>query len=162
MIIPFDMGYVFRPDSNSVDDSQALEALLELMVLLNRRFLRRYGGTVPSLYRSGVRYGRTQEWLPLPMLLRYKVGDCKSLATARAAELREQGIPVMMVHRWLIRRDGGKDFHILLMVKDAGGVPKVFEDPSKVCGMGDDENAGSGPYFGRDPGGSFQNYYVAA
>ena len=126
------MGYVFRADSPSVEDSQALEALLECQVSLGLAFLRRYGNKVPPLY-SFATYARTNEWLPYPMIWRYKRADCKSLGPARAAELRLQGINVKMVHRWVKRRDGGKDFHILLMVNG-----KVFEDPSKICGMRDE------------------------
>jgi hypothetical protein len=138
VIIPIDMGYVFRAESPSTEDSQALLALLELMVLLNRQFLKRHGHRVPSLYHSGTRYGRTQEWLPYWVLLKRKVGDCKSLATARAAELREEGHKVKLVHRWVKRSDGGKDFHILLMLQNEDGSPKSWEDPSKLCGMRDE------------------------
>jgi hypothetical protein len=138
MIIPIDMGYVFRSGSPPVEDSQALQALLELMVCLDRQFLRRHGQQVPRLYESGIRYGRTNEWLPYWVLLETRVGDCKSLATARCAELREQGMRVAMQHRWVRRRDGGKDFHILIEIQDESGTPTGYEDPSKRCGMVDE------------------------
>jgi hypothetical protein len=137
MLIAFDFGYVFRPDSDPVDDSQALQACLEFQCLLGRRFLRRcttLGIRVPPLYEFA-RYHRTDDWLPYPMLVRYGRGDCKSLGPARAAEIRESGRGCEMVHRWIIRPDGGKDFHILLSITDARGNIVGNEDPSKRCGM---------------------------
>jgi hypothetical protein len=122
------MDHVFRSNSDPVDDSLALNALLDCMVSINRTFLRLW--QCQSLYECGARYARTQDWRPIPALIKSRKGDCKSLGPARCAELLENGIPAKMVHRWDKRDDGGTDFHILLMVDG-----KAFEDPSKILGM---------------------------
>jgi len=82
-----------------------------------------------------VRYGRTKLWEPIPALYARGYGDCKSVATARIAELRRQGIEAKPVFRWVERPGGIRDFHILVQKGDE------FEDPSKILGMGKDENA---------------------
>jgi hypothetical protein len=134
MQITLNLLHVFHPGSDPVDNALALEALLELMVALNRAFLRRHPGCKP-LYASGVRYGRTRIWEPIPALYARGYGDCKSLATARIAELRQSGVDCKPVFRWVQRPDGVRDFHILVQTGD------TFEDPSKTLGMGENENS---------------------
>jgi hypothetical protein len=62
-------------------------------------------------------------------------GDCKSLTAWRVAEYRKKGIVAGAVFRWANNSSGGLDFHILVQTE------KGYEDPSKVLGMGRDENA---------------------
>jgi hypothetical protein len=157
-VAELNMDHVFKPDSHETDDSLALKAILDCMVEINRAFLCAY--RCQPLYDCGARYARTDDWRPMPALIQSRRGDCKSLGPARCAELLEDGVPVMMVHRWAKRKhddnanhkfrfdghweghmricaicgqpegDGGTDFHILLMVDG-----KEFEDPSKILGM---------------------------
>lgn len=134
MQITLNLMHVFHPGSPSVDNALALEALLDCMVALNLAFLRTHPGTKP-LYSSGVRYGRTRIWEPIPALYARGYGDCKSLATARVAELRLSGIECKPVYRWVTRPNGVRDFHILVQTGD------TFEDPSKTLGMGENENS---------------------
>ena len=116
-----------------MDNAYALRILLDCLVALNRAYLRTHA--VPTLYRSGVRYGRTVEWDPIPALYQRGYGDCKSLAAAYIAELRGRGETADPVFRWVKNAEGGTDFHILVHTF------RGFEDPSKVLGMGADENA---------------------
>ena len=95
-------------------------------------FLRKHP-EVPSLYASGVLYERTKNWMTIGTMLRTGYGDCKSLAAALIAErMVHEGIRCRPVFRDIVRKDGMRDFHILVKT-DAG----VYEDPSKVCGMAD-------------------------
>ena len=134
MQIAINLLHVFQPGSSPVDNAYALEALLDCMVRLNLAFLRTHPGIKP-LYSSGVRYGRTRIWEPIPALYVRGYGDCKSLATARVAELRLSGVDCKPVFRWIRRADGVRDFHVLVQTGD------TFEDPSKVLGMGANENS---------------------
>jgi hypothetical protein len=97
------------------------------MVQLNLAYIEMY--PTKDLYSSGVRYGRTKIWEPIPALYARGIGDCKSLSAARIAQLRKQGIPCRPVFRFANRGDGNKDFHILIQT------PKGWEDPSKKLGM---------------------------
>jgi hypothetical protein len=139
MQIPFNLSNVFSPDSSSQDDAYVLRALLEVLLVANRTYLRTHA--VPNLYRSGVRYGRTDDWLSIPELYRRQFGDCKSLACVRIVELRRAGIEAEPDFRWVQRKnDGGKDFHIL--VKKVDPIQGfMYEDPSRILGMGKDEVA---------------------
>ena len=139
MQIPFSLSNVFCPDSSSQDDAYVLKALLDVLIVANRTYLRTH--TVPILYRSGVRYARTDDWLSIPDLYARRLGDCKSLACVRVVELRLQKIDADFDFRWISRKnDGGKDFHIL--VKKVDPIQGfMYEDPSRVLGMGKDEVA---------------------
>lgn len=127
------MCHVFFPGANPVENAQALRILLDCLINLNRAFLRKHAA--PALYRSGVRYGRTRLWEPIPALYSRQYGDCKSLTAALIAERREQGEEADPVFRFNPKPNGTNDFHILVHT------PKGFEDPSKVLGMGSNENA---------------------
>lgn len=127
------MPHVFFPGASRVENAQALRILLDCLIDLNRVFLRAHAA--PTLYQSGVRYGRTRLWEPIPALYARQYGDCKSLSAALIAEYREQGIEADPVFRFNPNPNGTNDFHIL--VHTARG----FEDPSKVLGMGSNENA---------------------
>lgn len=137
MIIPFSLSYVFHPGASQVDNAYALKTLLECLILLNQNFLRAHPAL--PLYQSGVRYGRTVNWDSIPDLYAKGYGDCKSLTAALVAEYRMKHIEAKPVFRWVRGADGVSDYHIL--VQTAAG----FEDPSRVLGMGKDENA----YFQR-------------
>ena len=115
-----------------------LRILLDTLIFINLAYLENHA--VPSLYDSGVVYGRTTLWEPIPALYARGYGDCKSLSAALIAEYRRKGIDCSPVFRWIRRpndgyRKGETDYHIL--VQTARG----FEDPSKVLGMGRNENA---------------------
>jgi hypothetical protein len=143
MQIIFNLPHVFRPSVSDADEMQlhvdnayALRSLLECMVELNIGYMKFHN--CPPLYQSGVRYGRTIWWEPIPALYQRRRGDCKSLATALIAQYRMQGIGADPVFRFVMNGEGGidgTDFHILVQNEDG------FEDPSKVLGMGQDENA---------------------
>jgi len=139
MRICFDLPHVFYPGSDSEDNAYALKALLDCLISLNRAYHRSNVGHVKPLYRSGVRYGRTEIWDSIPALYKRGYGDCKSLTAALVAEYLEQGISAKPVFRWMPRSNGVKDFHILVQIGN------LFEDPSKRLGMGQDENR----WFGR-------------
>ena len=138
MEITFNLPHVFNPKASSVDNAYALRALLDCLIQINLGYLQTH--SVPELYRSGVRYGRTVIWEPIPALYARGFGDCKSLATAKIAELRFKGIPCEPTFRWIKRGGNGldktapNDFHILVQTGSS------YIDPSKVLGMGKNEN----------------------
>lgn len=132
MQIVLNIPFAFAPESNRVANAEALRALLDCMVALNLAYLKT--NAAPALYRSGVVYGRTTVWETIPAVLARGYGDCKSLATWLIAEYRSQGKQANPTFRWNTNPAGGTDFHILVLTD------KGFEDPSKVLGMGQDEN----------------------
>lgn len=159
MDIVINTSQAFYPGSSELDDACALRALLDAMIALNLGYLRYH--STPPLYESGVVYGRTTIWEPTHALYLpnkfsrndrgriwwdpighnggKKRGDCKSLATARIAELRAQGKRgITPVFRFNPRRDGSgyKDFHILVLNPET---KTGWEDPSRKLGMGADE-----------------------
>ena len=140
MQITFSLPHAFYPGSSRDEDAYALRALLDCLIRLNQAYLRYHA--VPALYRAGVVYGRTEVWDTIPALYDKKFGDCKSLTAARIAELRAQSIEAEPVFRWVQRPDGsGSDYHILVQREACKEWPDGFEDPSKVLGMGKNENA---------------------
>lgn len=165
MIIPVNLPHVFYPGASKVDNALALRALLDLLVNLNLAYIRFH--KPPRLYESGVKYGRTRIWEPIPALYLpnkhreslltpfwvpigdsggEQKGDCKSLATARIAELQAQGIECKPVFRFAKRPDesGALDFHILVQV-DRKVSKTGWEDPSRILGMGKEEVQRFGP-----------------
>lgn len=156
MEIGFNLPYVFSPGSSQVDNACALRALLELQVTLSLAYLQYHAA--PPLYASGVVYGRTEIWEPLPSLLLAnkqprkkgnmtiweplgtsggkRRADCKSLAPALVAEYRNKGIGARCMFRFNPRPDdsGFLDFHIVTEFTDGS-----YEDPSRKLGMGADE-----------------------
>jgi hypothetical protein len=133
MQITFDLPHVFYPGSSDEENSYVLRGLLEMLIYQNLGYLRSHN--VPSLYRSGVTYGRTTIWEGIPALYKRGYGDCKSLTAALIAEYRKAGKRAVPTFRWKPRPDGYKDWHILVQTADG------FEDPSKMLGMGKNENA---------------------
>ncbi len=132
MQIILNVPHAFFTDSSSVDNAYALRALLDCLIDLNLGYLRTH--SVPSLYKSGVRYGRTTWWEPIPALYARGKGDCKSLTAALIAQYRLTGVEARPVFRWITKEGGGTDYHILVQTLSG------FEDPSKVLGMGKNEN----------------------
>jgi hypothetical protein len=128
-IIEYNLCHLFNPDTSQVENALGVEASLNYMIALNLAWLR-FHPTTP-LYRSGVKYGRTKIWEPIPALYIRTYGDCKSLSCALIAEYLLQGIKCKPVHRWAINpnKNGIPDYHILVQLGDR------FEDPSKRLGM---------------------------
>ena len=133
MDIEFSLPHVFNGRATDLDDARSLRVLLDALITLNLAFLQSY--TVPTLYRAGVRYGRTKVWDTIPALYQRGYGDCKSLTAALISQYRMAGVECEPVFRFVRNKDKSKDFHIL--VQSYSG----FEDPSKVLGMGKYENA---------------------
>lgn len=149
MKIEFNLPHAFDPGCTERANAYTLRALLDCMVNINVQYLREHPKT-PGLYQSGVRYGRTIIWEPIPALYKpnkhilwgkywaptdsmlpgKRIGDCKSLATARMAELIVSGRKVQPRFRFDPQPDGHWNFHILLDT-DKG----YEEDPSRVLGM---------------------------
>lgn len=131
----FDLPNVFVRNADARNNSIALNALLEALTNINEIYLTRHPDT-PHLYESGVRYGRTQLWEPIPALYARQSGDCKSLSAALIAEYRRARMNAKPVFRFKPRpNEKGIDYHILVLTA------RGWEDPSKALGMGQDENA---------------------
>ena len=130
MEITFDLPHVFHPEASQVENALVLNKLLEMLIAVNLDYLRFH--SVPTLYRSGVRYAKTQKWLSIPALYRDGLGDCKSLTAALVAEYRNNRVFANPVFRFIENKKKGNgilDFHILVQTSTG------FEDPSKVLGM---------------------------
>lgn len=140
--VTFTLPHVFNAASSAADNGEALRALLYCLTAINEDYLIRRPFTEP-LYRSGVYYRRTEVWDTIPALYARGFGDCKSLSCALVAErrvlARRRAIPVF---RWVqgLAENPYKVFYHILVLGDRG-----WEDPSKVCGMTDNENS----YFKR-------------
>jgi hypothetical protein len=130
MRIEYNLPHCFEPDTSRVMNAMTLEASLDYLTRLNLIWLKAHPATVP-LYRSGVCYGRTKVWEPIPALFARQYGDCKSLSAALVAEYLIQGIECRTVHRYILRPTNNsiQDYHVLVQVGDR------FEDPSKRLGM---------------------------
>ena len=139
MDITFSLPANFEGRSTDLEDGRALRVLLDSLIELNLAFLESH--VAPTLYRSGVRYGRTKVWDTIPALYQRRYGDCKSLTAALIAQYRMANVKCEPVFRFVRNKDGSKDYHIL--VQSFSG----FEDPSKVLGMGKNENE---KFFGPD------------
>jgi hypothetical protein len=133
MRIVFNLPHVFLSGSSSVENARALRSLLDCMVQLNVSYLK--DNKAPTIYKAGVVYARTQWWEPIPAVIERGYGDCKSLAPWLIAQYRKAYIPCEPVFRWVKKPDGGTDYHILVQTENG------FEDPSRILGMGKNENA---------------------
>lgn len=112
-----------------------LRAALEALCGLDLAYLMRHPRT-PPLMAAGVRYqrearrasgfGRREDWLTIPDVLRQGHGDCEDLACWRAAELRRRGVAAAPMP---IRTRIG--WHIVVARGDG-----TYEDPSRELGMG--------------------------
>jgi hypothetical protein len=138
--IPLGISFAFSPGSDKEVNAEVLRILLETLIEVNLVYLRsaaERGLSVPHLYDSGVRYGRTESWDSLPDLYAKGRGDCKSLTPAFVAQLRHEGHRALPQFRWGIRpADGGIDYHILVITDGQNGY-QIAHDPSKVLGMKD-------------------------
>lgn len=138
MQIIYSLPHVFKPGADQAENSMSLEVLLESLIGMNLVYLqsmKRRGHSVRPLYRAGVIYGRTIWWETIPALYRRGFGDCKSLTCALIAQYRFDGFDAKPVHRW-IPNENAIDYHILVQTEKDG-----FLDPSRVLGMGKDENS---------------------
>ncbi len=140
-LVTFNMPSVFHEDSSPLDNVLSLQALLYCLSSINLIYLKTRPYQVTPLYNSGVYYDRTSIWDSIPALYARGFGDCKSLACAYVAECLLHGIEAKPVFRW-VKSDGNVSYHILVQT-DQG-----WHDPSKVLGMGSNENA----YFSRKTG----------
>ncbi len=132
-IVSFNSKNAFEPKASSVNDAVLLRALLEGLISANLGYLDYK--SYPELFSTSIYYARTQVWDTIPGLLARGFGDCKSLTAYAIAFMRRQGTQAKPVFRWIQREGGFKDFHIL--VESELG----YEDPSRILGMGNDENA---------------------
>jgi hypothetical protein len=135
MQIVYNLPHVFSLEASRVENAEVLRCLLECLVQVNLAFLRCHP-RVRTLYKSGVVYGRTKEWEPIPALFERGYGDCKSLSAALIAEYvmaGKQAAPVFRFSPGSYRGDGSILYHILVQT------PKRVEDPSRVLGMGQNE-----------------------
>lgn len=135
MRICFNLPHVFGGQSTDVENAYVLRALLDCLVEIDVAYLKTHRN-VPQLYSSGVVYGRTHGWEPIPALYRRGVGDCKSLTAALVAEYRMKNIEAHPVFRFIPNAKGGNDYHILVEVPNRNGKRGTkFEDPSRELGM---------------------------
>lgn len=112
---------------------QGVRVACAALTTLNRLFLRAApavaGKPFPPLYKSGVRYKRqlgAERFLPIPLVMQRRCGDCDQLACWRAAELQEQGIAARAVPTMVTPRM----MHVVVVYPDGR-----VEDPSKRLGM---------------------------
>jgi len=141
-LVVWNLPHVFTSTSSEDENAYALRCLLDCLINLNLSYLK-YGKRrkIPRLYElhdaGGITYHRTQIWDTIPGLYTRGYGDCKSLTAALIAQYLHEGKDCAPVFRFEKRPDGSGslDFHILVQTADG------FEDPSKVLGMGSNENA---------------------
>lgn len=133
--VEFDLPRCFDSASDPIDNAKALQALLHCLGAINLIYIQYRHGQVAPLYQSGVIYDRTLVWDSIPALYARGYGDCKSLTSALIAEYVANGMMAKPVFRWIVAADHQTNYHILVQV------PGGFEDPSKVCGMEQHENA---------------------
>ncbi len=151
MEITYAIPHLFAPGVSLRENAEGLRVLLDALIGLNSWYLRHHAA--PPLYASGVVYGRTDDWEPIPALYatgyhgtdkpdssfsprRGCFGDCKSLSAALIAEYRHQGKSAQPVFRFAdISKTQRRLYHILVWT------PYGFEDPSVKLGMGANEFA---------------------
>lgn len=130
--VVFHVGDAFNPQNSDTRNAKVLERLLDCLITLDGIWLAKRPLT-PGLYDSGVQYNRTLVWDTTPALYARQMGDCKSLASARVAELRRAGVWCRPVFRHKDRSDGNfRMYHILIMFQDG-----TWECPSARLGMHD-------------------------
>jgi hypothetical protein len=138
MLINYNFSRVFAPGADMVLNIQYLREMVEMLARIDLVYLtraRKMGRAVPTLYRSGVRYGRVDLWEDIPTFYESHIADCKNLTPALLAEKRLRGMQCAPAFRWVENADGSVDYHILVQEGTA------FEDPSLILGMGKDEVA---------------------
>ena len=134
--VKYGLPSVFHRGSNLLENDQALRVLLDTLTALDA-IQRRLRPSLPFLYNSGVYYARTEIWDTTSALYERGFGDCKSLSTSRCAELEAYNQRCKSAFRFMPHAKGdiALTYHILLL-SDLG-----WECPSKVLGMGQDENS---------------------
>lgn len=135
--VVFTLPHVFHASSDLAENAAALEPLLECLCAVDLAY-RLYHRPVQFLYQNPVYYERTVVWDSIPALYTRGYGDCKSLACARVAEFRAAGLEARPVFRFVPpdqTEKGQFQYHILVLGPDG------WEDPSKIKGMGKNENA---------------------
>jgi hypothetical protein len=90
----------------------------------------------PPLYLSGLRYQPQplgiEIWRALPGVYLHGGGDCDNLATARASEIRSEGIPARAKLREIGRRGRAVHYHVTTAILDGRGRIVSEEDPSEI------------------------------
>ena len=134
--VVFDLPGVFHIGSDPTENAKTLQTLLHCLCDIDAAYLQYRQGQIPELYNSGVYYARTEVWDSTPALYKRGFGDCKSLASTRIAELSvNHDIPCTPDFRFFQDEQKRTFYHIVLMT------PNGWECPSKVLGMGEDENS---------------------
>jgi hypothetical protein len=129
--VAFGIDTAFNARASKGSNAIALRALLDCLVDLDLIYLNAFPDT-PGLYEAGVFYHlmpTRAPWDTIPTLFKRHYGDCKSLAAARIAELRQHGQMARPVFRYIKNR-WGTMFHILVL-HDNG----QWECPSRILGM---------------------------
>lgn len=132
----FTLPNVFHASSDLAENAASLDPLLECLTDIDLVYLKFRRYTQP-LYQNPVYYERTVVWDSIPALYKRGYGDCKSLACALVAEYRAAGHIARPVFRFVPPQQAEKgqfQYHILVLG------PNGWEDPSKVKGMGQNEN----------------------
>jgi hypothetical protein len=145
--VAFLLPRAFHANSKLAENAAALNPLLECLCAIDLAYLRFRPTGVPYLYDHPLQYDRTSVWDTTPALYQRNFGDCKSLSATRVAELRNAGIAARPVFRFMppkLTKQGQFQYHILIMTPFS---PTGWEDPSKVKGMGKNENS----YFDVSP-----------
>lgn len=119
--------------------AETVRCLLEALVAVNRITLKS-DASIKPLYSSGVVYQREpkgqETFNDITVIRHYGYGDCAHLAAWRCAELRNAGENATLRLTWKVTRRGKRLFHV--QVRRADG---RIEDPSKLLGMGKNEDA---------------------
>lgn len=132
--IVFRFSHCFAGQSDDLENSYALRALLDCLTTINVAALRRH--SLPRLYESGVRYRNIRIWEPVQEVYNRGFADCKALSAILIAEYAVRGIHAEPVFRFARNNRNGNDFHILVMVPGRNGIDRsLFEDPSAKLGM---------------------------
>jgi hypothetical protein len=135
--VVFTLPHVFHASSDLAENAAALEPLLECLCDIDLSY-RKFHPSVETLYQSPVYYERTVVWDATPALYKRGYGDCKSLSCALVSEYRAAGHFARPVFRFVPPTQAEKgqfQYHILVLG------PNGWEDPSKIKGMGKNENA---------------------
>ena len=119
------------------DSEMVMRDLLEVLVRVNRRYLRKHPET-PRIYEADISYRRettVEEFNSIPVILKAGGGDCDDLSPWRVAELIERDREPARIYITCAETQDGMGeakrlYHIRL--KRADG---TIEDPSEVLGM---------------------------
>lgn len=129
---------LFRGPEDAARSERVLRGLLVALSAANCSYLKAHPET-PWLYEAGVVYQAEEpgheDWQTIPYVLDRGEGDCEDLACWRVAELRiRRGIRAVPRLTWRPRVNG-RLYHITVRYPDGR-----VEDPSRVLGMGREDN----------------------